>query len=54
MVNKDHSAGDNSMINSSIKVMQTLSRQKDNQKCENQDSNHLKWQLQVSNDPLSN
>ena len=42
------------MINSSIKVMQTLSRQKDNQKCENQDSNHLKWQLQVSNDPLSN
>jgi len=42
------------MTNSSIKVIRNLSRQKDNQKCENQDSNHLKWQLQASNDPLSN
>jgi hypothetical protein len=42
------------MINSSIKAMQFLSTQKDNQKCENQDPNHLKWQPQTSNNPLSN
>ena len=54
MVNKDHSVGDNSMINTSSKVMWSLSTQIDNQKCENQDHNHLKWQLQASNDPLSN
>jgi hypothetical protein len=54
MVNKDHSVGDNSMINSSIKVMQSLSAQIDNHKCENQDPNHLKWQLQANNDPMSN
>jgi hypothetical protein len=28
--------------------------QKDKQKCKNQDPNHLKWQPQASNDPLSN
>ena len=54
MVNKDHSVGDNSIINSSTKVMQSLSIQKDNQKCKNQDPNHLKWQPLASNDPLSN
>jgi hypothetical protein len=42
------------MTNSSVKVMRSLSTQKDNQKYENQDPNRLKWQLKASNDPLSN
>ena len=42
------------MINSSVKVIRSLSTHKDNQKCENQDPNRLKWQPQTSNDPLSN
>ena len=54
MINKDHILEDDSMINSSIKVMWSLSIQKDYQKCKNQDPNHLKWQPQASNDTVSN
>ena len=33
--------------------MWSLSIQKDNQKCKNQDPNCLMWQPKASNDPLS-
>ena len=54
MVNRDLSVGDNSLINGSIKVMRSLSIQKDNLKCKKQGPKSLKWHPQASNDPLSN
>ena len=54
MVNRDLSVGDNSLINGSIKVMHSLSTQKDNLKCKKQGPKSLKWQPQASYDPLSN
>ena len=36
------SVGDNSMIINSVKVMRSLSTQKDNLKCKKLDPNHLK------------
>jgi hypothetical protein len=56
VVNKDLSVGDNSLINGSIKVMKSLSIQKDNVKCKKEGPRSLclRWQLQASNDPLSN
>jgi len=53
MVNRDLSVGDNSLINGSIKVMHSLSIQKDNLKCKKQGPKSLKWQPQASYYPLS-
>jgi len=56
MVNRDLSVGDNSLINGSIKVMRSLSMQRDNLKCKKQSpkSLHLRWKPEASNDPQSN
>jgi hypothetical protein len=48
------SVGDNSMIINSVKVMRSLSIQKDNLKCKKLDPNHLKWQPQASSNSLPN
>jgi hypothetical protein len=43
-MDKGRGVEDNSMINSYITVMRSLSIKNDNEKCKNQDPNHLKCQ----------
>jgi len=54
IINRYLSVGDNSLINGSIKVMRSVSIQKDNLKRKKQGPKSLRLHPQVSNNSLSN